>query len=126
MQNLIKKMIDDKLKKYYKLRVIFRLSLCLLFVNCTRQKEETQYEYEATDSVRSLINDENTVETEEIYEYESPIIDTDESLSPSNIQISNGESDNIYDEYQDRLDDYLDDPEDEIRFDPEVFDFQDD
>ena len=35
-------------------------------------------------------------------------------------------SSNIYDEYQDRLDDYLDDPEDEITFDPEVFDFQDD
>ena len=33
---------------------------------------------------------------------------------------------NIYDEYQDRLDDYLDDPEDEITFDPEIFDFQDD
>ena len=33
---------------------------------------------------------------------------------------------NIFDEYQDRLDDYLDDPEDEIEFDPEVFDFQDD
>ena len=33
---------------------------------------------------------------------------------------------NIYDEYQDRLDDYLDDPEDEITFDPDVFDFQDD
>ena len=33
---------------------------------------------------------------------------------------------NIYDEYNDRLDDYLDDPEDEITFDPEVFDFQDD
>ena len=33
---------------------------------------------------------------------------------------------NIYDEYQDRFDDYLDDPEDEIEFDPEVFDFQDD
>lgn len=32
---------------------------------------------------------------------------------------------NIYDEYNDRLDEYLDDPEDEIRFDPEVFDFQD-
>ena len=33
---------------------------------------------------------------------------------------------NIYDEYQDRLDDYLDDPEDEITFDPDIFDFQDD
>lgn len=33
---------------------------------------------------------------------------------------------NIYDEYQDRLYDYLDDPEDEIEYDPEVFDFQDD
>ncbi|MCH5226452.1 MAG: hypothetical protein J1F16_01335 [Muribaculaceae bacterium] len=32
---------------------------------------------------------------------------------------------NIYDEYQNRLDDYLDDPEDEITFDPDIFDFQD-
>ena len=35
-------------------------------------------------------------------------------------------SSNIYDEYQDRLDDYLEDPEDEITFDPDIFDFQDD
>lgn len=33
---------------------------------------------------------------------------------------------NVYDEYNDRIDDYLDDPEDEITYDPEVFDFQDD
>lgn len=33
---------------------------------------------------------------------------------------------NAEDEYNDRLDDYLDDPEDEIEFSPEVFDFQDD
>lgn len=33
---------------------------------------------------------------------------------------------NIYDEYNDRLDEYLDDPEDEIEFDPEIFDFLDD
>lgn len=33
---------------------------------------------------------------------------------------------NIADEYNDRLDEYMDDPEDELRFDPEVFDFQDD
>ena len=32
---------------------------------------------------------------------------------------------NAEDEYNDRLDDYLDDPEDELRFDPEIFDFQD-
>ena len=30
------------------------------------------------------------------------------------------------DEYNDRLDEYLDDPEDELEFDPEVFDFQKD
>ena len=34
---------------------------------------------------------------------------------------SNGE-----DDYNDRFDEYLDDPEDELRFDPEIFDFQDD
>ena len=33
---------------------------------------------------------------------------------------------NIADEYNDRLDDYLDDPEDELEFSPEVFDFSDD
>lgn len=33
---------------------------------------------------------------------------------------------NIYDEYQDRIDDYLADPEDEIEFDPDIFDFLDD
>ena len=33
---------------------------------------------------------------------------------------------NAEDEYNDRLDDYLDDPEDEIEFNPEVFDFQND
>ena len=32
---------------------------------------------------------------------------------------------NAEDEYNDRLDAYLDDPEDELRFDPEIFDFQD-
>lgn len=32
---------------------------------------------------------------------------------------------NIEDEYNDRLEDYHDDPEDELRFNPEVFDFQD-
>lgn len=32
---------------------------------------------------------------------------------------------NAVDEYNERLDDYLDDPEDELRFDPEIFDFQD-
>ena len=38
----------------------------------------------------------------------------------NNIKTTNAE-----DEYNDRLDDYLDDPEDELRFDPEIFDFQD-
>lgn len=33
---------------------------------------------------------------------------------------------NIYDYYQDHLDDYQADPEDEITFDPEIFDFLDD
>lgn len=33
---------------------------------------------------------------------------------------------NIADEYNDRLDEYLDDPEDEQSFPPELFDFQDD
>lgn len=32
----------------------------------------------------------------------------------------------IYDEYNNRLDEYLDDPEDEIAFDPDIFDFLDD
>ena len=40
--------------------------------------------------------------------------------------MKSSKSTNIYDEYQDSLDYYLDDPEDEIRFDPEIFDFQDD
>ena len=40
--------------------------------------------------------------------------------------VKSSKNTNIYDEYQDRFDDYLDDPEDEIEFDPEVFDFQDD
>lgn len=35
------------------------------------------------------------------------------------------ESSNIPDEYNDRLEDYLADPEDEIEYSPEVFDFQD-
>ena len=35
------------------------------------------------------------------------------------------ETTNAEDEYNDRLDDYLDDPEDELRFDPEIFEFQD-
>lgn len=33
---------------------------------------------------------------------------------------------NIYDEYNDNLDAYLDDPEDEITFDPDIYDFLDD
>lgn len=40
-------------------------------------------------------------------------------------KISAGAS-NIYDEYNDRLDDYLDDPEDEITYDPDIFYFLDD
>ena len=48
------------------------------------------------------------------------------SLPAKSRELRNASSQNIYDEYQDRLDDYLDDPEDEIRFDPEIFDFQDD
>lgn len=32
---------------------------------------------------------------------------------------------NAEDEYNDRLDDYLDDTEDELQFDPSTFDFQD-
>lgn len=50
-------------------------------------------------------------------------------VSSSSVTQKSGKSvknTNIYDEYQDRLDDYLDDPEDEIEFDPDVFDFQDD
>ena len=34
-----------------------------------------------------------------------------------------GRSKNIYDEYNDRLYDYLEDPEDEIEYDPDIFDF---
>ena len=41
-------------------------------------------------------------------------------------QVKSSKHTNIYDEYQERFDDYLDDPEDEIEFDPDVFDFQDD
>lgn len=40
--------------------------------------------------------------------------------------VSSSKNNNIYDEYNDRLDEYLEDPEDEIEFDPETFDFQDD
>ena len=50
----------------------------------------------------------------------------DGSTPVSRKSVKSSKSSNIYDEYQDRLDDYLDDPEDEIEFDPEVFDFQDD
>ena len=49
-----------------------------------------------------------------------------ESLPVKLREIKTSGSSNIYDEYQDRIDEYLDDPEDELRFDPEVFDFQDD
>ena len=48
------------------------------------------------------------------------------SAPVSRKSVKSSKSSNIYDEYQDRLDDYLDDPEDEIEFDPDVFDFQDD
>ena len=41
-------------------------------------------------------------------------------------QVKSSKHTNIYDEYQERLDDYLDDPEDEIEFDSDIFDFQDD
>lgn len=45
---------------------------------------------------------------------------------PSEFHYVNGmKTTNAEDEYNDRLDDYLDDPEDELRFDPEIFDFQD-
>lgn len=39
---------------------------------------------------------------------------------------SDEDCDNAPDIYNDRLDDYLDDPEDEIRFPPEIFDASDD
>lgn len=48
------------------------------------------------------------------------------SAPASQTPIKSSKHHNMYDEYQDRLEDYLDDPEDEITFDPEVFDFQDD
>ena len=48
------------------------------------------------------------------------------STSVSRKSVKSSKSSNIYDEYQDRLDDYLDNPEDEITFDPDIFDFQDD
>lgn len=45
---------------------------------------------------------------------------------PSGFQYDNRmKTSNAEDEYNDRLEDYLDDPEDELRFDPEIFDFQD-
>ena len=47
-------------------------------------------------------------------------------FSPSGFHYDNiMKTTNAEDEYNDRLDDYLDDPEDELRFDPEIFDFQD-
>lgn len=49
----------------------------------------------------------------------------------SSVKISNKKKEstgnqNMYDEFQDRIDVYLDDPQDEITFDPEIFDFQED
>ena len=38
----------------------------------------------------------------------------------------NGDASNIYDDYNNRIDEYLDDPEDEITFDPDIFNFLDD
>ena len=64
--------------------------------------------------------------------YNDPYAPREEKYSPGKVYNykfkpeESSPSSNIYDEYQDRLDDYLDDPEDEIRFDPEIFDFQDD
>ena len=48
------------------------------------------------------------------------------SAPTSQKSVNSSKYTNIYDEYQEGLDDYLDDPKDEIAFDPEVFDFQDD
>ena len=48
------------------------------------------------------------------------------SLPEKSISMESTKSKNIYDEYNDRLEDYLDDPEDEITFDPDIFEFQDD
>lgn len=45
------------------------------------------------------------------------------SVKPSkNVSL---QKENIYDEYNHRLNDYLDDPEDEITFNPEIYEFQD-
>lgn len=49
-----------------------------------------------------------------------------ESLSVKPSNNASKQKKNISDEYNDRLYEYLDDPEDEIEFDPEIFDFQDD
>lgn len=55
-------------------------------------------------------------------ETSSPGLQTAEEHDP----IYGSAEKNIADEYNDRLDDYLADPEDELEFDPGVFDFQDD
>lgn len=47
------------------------------------------------------------------------------SLPEKSVSNGSSRSSNIYDEYNDRLDEYLDDPENELEFEPDVFDFQD-
>lgn len=177
------------MKKVYIFEVILGLTLGCLFVDCTNQKGEKQY----NESQYNFINEDyiqldKAVEEPQLYEYRLTITDAEELLRTSNIQRGwrdepplnmttvqikalNGiyewqsticfktrremfdyicenfkemqkykvssapmsqesvellKRTNIYDEYQYRFDEYLDDPEDEIRFDPEVFDFQDD
>ena len=77
-------------------------------------------------------NDSETSTSEKtVPEYDSDRVELMKEKETSGYQPSgfhydnNLKTTNAEDEYNDRLDDYLDDPEDELRFDPEIFDFQD-
>lgn len=99
--------------------LIFRLSLMMIIIGgLTFCKPRNSDENTVDD--RTLLEDTNDSSCE------SNVTDTitntySEFQFDNTMTYSNGE-----DEYNDRFDEYLDDPEDELRFDPEIFDFQDD
>lgn len=66
-----------------------------------------------------------------VFEYNADVAVSSDSIERGEYRPSEFKYDktskegNAADEYNDSLDYYQDDPEDELRFDPEVFDFQD-
>lgn len=88
------------------------LLICLIITGCKNREERAP-----TDKVPIMENNNDRYSAgKDTAEYRTVVFPYDNKMKVRNAE----------DEYNDRFDDYQDDPEDELRFDPEIFDFQDD